>query len=162
MNQLVRNYNPSSSYNQQYYPQGNYSSPPVYQDQGQRQNFQGQQRQNYQGGWNQNRRWNDRGGYNGHGAYSNRGNYGYGRSRDANSENWRRNPVIGTVYLNIPLPSAKSIIYNSIIQGHPQSSLGATLGVCMSTTAYRNHSTVSCVWPIGASRLNLRPCPLSI
>ena len=48
--------------------------------------------QNYQGGWNQNRRWNDRGGYNGHGAYSNRGNYGYGRSRDANSENWRRNP----------------------------------------------------------------------
>ena len=35
------NYNPSSSYNQQYYLQGNYSSPPVYQDQGQRQNFQG-------------------------------------------------------------------------------------------------------------------------
>ena len=26
------------------------SSPPVYQDQGQRQNFQGQQHQNYQGG----------------------------------------------------------------------------------------------------------------
>ena len=47
------------------------------------------------GGWNQNRRWNDRGGYNGCGAYSNRGNYGYGRSRDANSENWRRNPGQG-------------------------------------------------------------------
>ena len=62
MNQSAGNYNPSSSYNQQYYPQGNYSSPPVYQDQGQRQNFQGQQHQNYQGGWNQNRRWNDRGG----------------------------------------------------------------------------------------------------
>ena len=94
-NQSAGNYNPSSSYNQQYYLQGNYSSPPVYQDQGQRQNFQGQQHQNYQGGWNQNRRWNDRGGYNGHGAYSNRGNYGYGRSRDANSENWRRNPGQG-------------------------------------------------------------------
>ena len=94
-NQSVGNYNPSSSYNQQYYPQGNYSSPPVYQDQGQRQNYQGQQHQNYQGGWNQNRRQNDRGGYNGHGAYSNRGNYGYGRSRDANSKNWRRNPGQG-------------------------------------------------------------------
>ena len=47
------------------------------------------------GGWNQNRRWNDRGGYNGHGVYSNRGNYGYGRSRDATSENWRRNPGQG-------------------------------------------------------------------
>ena len=35
------------------------------------------------------------GGYNGRGAYSNRGNYGYGRSRDANSENWRRNPGQG-------------------------------------------------------------------
>ena len=30
-----------------------------------------------------------------HGAYSSRGNYGYGRSRDANSENWRRNPGQG-------------------------------------------------------------------
>ena len=62
MNQSTRNYNPSPSYNQQYHLQGNYSSPPVYQDQGQRQNFQGQQCQNYQGGWNQIRRWNDRGG----------------------------------------------------------------------------------------------------
>ena len=35
--------------------QGSYSSPPVYQDQGQRQNFQGKQCQNYQGGWNQNK-----------------------------------------------------------------------------------------------------------
>ena len=62
----VGNYNPSSSYNQQYYPQGNYSSPPVYQDQGQRQNFQGQTASKIiRGGWNQNRRWNDRGGYNG-------------------------------------------------------------------------------------------------
>ena len=40
--------------------------------------------------------------------------------------------------------------------GHPRSSLGATLGVRMSATAYRNHSTVSSVWPIGTSRLNLR------
>ena len=37
-NLSTRNYNPLSSYNQQYYLQGNYSSPPVYQDQGQRQN----------------------------------------------------------------------------------------------------------------------------
>ena len=63
--------------------------------------------------------------------------------------------VIGTVYPNIPLSSAS-------LHGHPQSSLGATLGVRMSVTAYGNLSTMSCVWPIGASRLNLRPCPLSI
>ena len=95
LNQLTGNYNPSPGYNQQYHLQGNYSSPPVYQDQGQRQNFQGQQCQNYQGGWNQNRRWNDRGGYNGHGNYSNRGSYGYGRNRDGNGGNWRRNPGQG-------------------------------------------------------------------
>ena len=63
--------------------------------------------------------------------------------------------VIGTVYPNIPLSSAS-------LHGHPQSSLGATLGVRMSATAYGNHSTVSSVWPIGTSRLNLRPRPLSI
>ena len=63
--------------------------------------------------------------------------------------------MIGTVYLNIPLSSAS-------LHGHPQSSLGATLGVRMSLTAYGNLSTMSCVWPIGTSRLNLRPCPLSI
>ena len=63
--------------------------------------------------------------------------------------------MIGTVYPNIPLSSAS-------LHGHPQSSLGATLGVRMSTTAYGNHSTVSSVWPIGAPRLNLRPRPLSI
>ena len=63
--------------------------------------------------------------------------------------------MIGTVYLNIPLSSAS-------IHGHPRSSLGATLGVCMSATAYGNLSTMSSVWPIGASRLNLRPRPLSI
>ena len=95
-NQSTGNYNPLPGYNQQYHLQGNYSSPPVYQDQGQRQNFQGQQHQNYQGGWNQNKRWNDRGGYNGHGNYSNRGSYGYGRSRDANGGNWRRNPGQGS------------------------------------------------------------------
>ena len=60
--------------------------------------------------------------------------------------------MIGTVYLNIPLSSAS-------LHGHPRSSLGATLGVCMSATAYGNLSTMSCVWPIGASRLNLRPHP---
>ena len=60
--------------------------------------------------------------------------------------------VIGTVYPNIPLSSAS-------LHGHPRSSLGATLGVRMSTTAYGNLSTVSSVWPIGASRLNLRPRP---
>ena len=63
--------------------------------------------------------------------------------------------VIGTVYLNIPLSSAS-------IHGHPRSSLGATLGVRMSVTAYGNLSTVSSVWPIGAARLNLRPRTLSI
>ena len=63
--------------------------------------------------------------------------------------------MIGTVYPNIPLSSAS-------LHGHPRSSLGATLGVRMSVTAYGNLSTVSCVWPIGASRLNLRPHPLSI
>ena len=42
LNQSTGNYNPLPSYNQQYHSQGNYSSPPVYQDQGQRQNFQGQ------------------------------------------------------------------------------------------------------------------------
>ena len=63
--------------------------------------------------------------------------------------------VIGTVYPNIPLSSAS-------LHGHPQSSLGATLGVRMSATAYGNLSTMSCVWPIGTSRLNLRPRPLSI
>ena len=39
--------------------------------------------------------------------------------------------VIGTVYPNIPLSSAS-------IHGHPRSSLGATLGVRMSMTAYGN------------------------
>ena len=63
--------------------------------------------------------------------------------------------LIGTVYPNIPLSSAS-------LHGHPRSSLGATLGVRMSVTAYGNLSTVSCVWPIGTSRLNLRPRPLSI
>ena len=63
--------------------------------------------------------------------------------------------LIGTVYPNIPLSSAS-------LHSHPQSSLGATLGVRMSVTAYGNLSTMSCVWPIGTSRLNLRPCPLSI
>ena len=63
--------------------------------------------------------------------------------------------LIGTVYPNIPLSSAS-------LHGHPQSSLGATLGVRMSVTAYGNLSTMSSVWPIGASRLNLRPRPLSI
>ena len=63
--------------------------------------------------------------------------------------------MIGTVYLNIPLSSA-------IIHSHPRSSLGATLGVRMSVTAYGNLSTMSSVWPIGAPRLNLRPRPLSI
>ena len=58
--------------------------------------------------------------------------------------------MIGTVYPNIPLSSAS-------IHGHPRSSLGATLGVRMSATAYGNHSTMSSVWPIGTSRLNLRP-----
>ena len=48
------------------------------------------------------------------------------------------------------------------IHGHPRSSLGATLGVRMSVTAYGNLSTVSSVGPIGASRLNLRPRHLSI
>ena len=60
--------------------------------------------------------------------------------------------VIGTMYPNIPLSSAN-------LHGHPRSSLGATLGVRMSTTAYGNLSTVSNVWPIGTSRLNLRPRP---
>ena len=46
--------------------------------------------------------------------------------------------VIGTVYPNIPLSSAS-------IHGHPRSSLGATLGVRMSVTAYGNHSTVPSV-----------------
>ena len=63
--------------------------------------------------------------------------------------------MIGTVYPNIPLSSAS-------LHGHPRSSLGATLGVRMSATAYGNLSTVSSVWPIGASRLNLRPHPLCI
>ena len=63
--------------------------------------------------------------------------------------------VIGTMYPNILLSSAS-------LHGHPRSSLGATLGVRMSVTAYGNLSTVSCVWPIGTSRLNLRPRPLSI
>ena len=63
--------------------------------------------------------------------------------------------MIGTMYPNIPLSSAS-------LHGHPRSSLGATLGVCMSATAYGNLSTMSSVWPIGASRLNLRPRPLSI
>ena len=44
--------------------------------------------------------------------------------------------LIGTVYPNIPLSSAS-------LQGHPRSSLGATLGVRMSTTAYWNLSAVS-------------------
>ena len=66
-----------------------------------------------------------------------------------------RNLLIGTVYPNIPLSSAS-------LHGHPRSSLGATLGVRMSTTAYGNLSTMSSVWPIGTSRLNLRPRPLSI
>ena len=95
-NQSTGNYNTLPGYNQQYSLQGNYSSPPVFQDQGQRQKFQGQQHQNYQGGWNQNKRLNDRGGYNGHGNYLNRGSYGYGRSRDANGGNWRRNPGQGS------------------------------------------------------------------
>ena len=60
--------------------------------------------------------------------------------------------MIGTVYPNIPLSSAS-------LHGHPRSSLGAALGVRMSATAYGNLSTVSSVWPIGASRLNLRPRP---
>ena len=63
--------------------------------------------------------------------------------------------MIGTMYPNIPLSSAS-------IHGHPRSSLGATLGVRMSATAYGNPSTVSSVWPIGASRLNLRPRALPI
>ena len=63
--------------------------------------------------------------------------------------------LIGTVYPNIPLSSAS-------LHVHPRSSLGATVGVRMSMTAYGNLSTVSSVWPIGTSRLNLRPCPLSI
>ena len=63
--------------------------------------------------------------------------------------------VIGTVYPNIPLSSAS-------LHSHPRSSLGATLGVRMSTTAYGNLSTMSSVWPIGTSRLNLRPRSLSI
>ena len=63
--------------------------------------------------------------------------------------------MIGTVYPNIPLSSTS-------LHGHPRSSLGATLGVRMSMTAYVNLSTVSSVWPIGASRLNLRLRPLSI
>ena len=71
------------------------------------------------------------------------------------TEEEKREKVIGTVYPNIPLSSAS-------LHSHPQSSLGATLGVCMSVTAYGNLSTMSCVWPIGASRLNLRPRPLSI
>ena len=70
--------------------------------------------------------------------------------------------MIGTVYPNIPLSSANLYQCISIIQGHPRSSLGATLGVHMSTTAYWNLSTVSCVWPIGTARLNLVPTPLSI
>ena len=60
--------------------------------------------------------------------------------------------MIGTVYPNIPLSSAS-------LHGHPRSSLGATLGVRMSTTAYENLSTMSSVWPIGTPRLNLRPRP---
>ena len=44
--------------------------------------------------------------------------------------------MIGTVYLNIPLSSAS-------LQGHPQSSSGATLGVRMSMTAYWNLSAMS-------------------
>ena len=68
---------------------------------------------------------------------------------------WCPHPMIGTVYPNIPLSSAS-------LHGHPRSSLGATLGVRMSATAYGNLSTVSSVWPIGASRHNLRPRPLSI
>ena len=74
---------------------------------------------------------------------------------DASRLNLRPRPLIGTVYPNIPLSSAS-------LHGHPQSSLGATLGVCMSMTAYGNHSTMSSVWPIGTSRLNLRPRPVSI
>ena len=49
-----------------------------------------------------------------------------------------RSLVIGTVYPNIPLSSAS-------IHGHPRSSLGATLGVRMSVTAYGSLSTVSSV-----------------
>ena len=63
--------------------------------------------------------------------------------------------MIGTVYPNIPLSSVS-------IHGHPRSPLGATLGVRMSMTAYGNLSTVSSIWPISTSRLNLRPRPLSI
>ena len=44
--------------------------------------------------------------------------------------------MIGTVYPNIPLSSAS-------IHGQPRSSLGATLRVRMSVTAYRNSSTMS-------------------
>ena len=44
--------------------------------------------------------------------------------------------MIGTMYPNIPLPSAS-------LQGHPRSSLGATLGVRMSVTAYWNLSAMS-------------------
>ena len=46
--------------------------------------------------------------------------------------------MIGTVYPNIPLSSAS-------LHGHPRSSLGATLGVRMSTTAYGNLCPVSSV-----------------
>ena len=70
--------------------------------------------------------------------------------------------LIGTVYPNIPLSSANLYVMYFYPQGHPRSSLGATLGVCMSVTAYWNLSTMSCVWPIGATRPNLVPTPLSI
>ena len=49
-----------------------------------------------------------------------------------------KNVMIGTVYPNIPLSSAS-------LHSHPQSSLGATLGVCMSMTAYGNLSTMLCM-----------------
>ena len=96
-NQSTGNYNPLSNYNQQYHSQGNYSSPPVYQDKGQRQNFQGQQHQNYQGGWNQNSRWNDRGGIMVMELIQIEEIMVMEELiRDANSENWRRNPGQGS------------------------------------------------------------------
>ena len=71
-------------------------------------------------------------------------------------------PMIGTVYLNIPLSSVNHCNVFLPYRITPQSSLGATLGVHMSVTAYWNLSTMSWVWPIGTTRLNLVPTPLSI
>ena len=60
--------------------------------------------------------------------------------------------VIGTVYPNIPLSSA-------IIHGHPPKFLRSHSRSAHVHDSLWEPLTVSSVWPISASRLNLRPHP---